>query len=84
MLLNKEGKTRQFRHDIMAELMQIKSYVERKEYQALDKQDKRNHGFGIKNIKKTVKKYNGNFLCKVENNMFYSEIQIKNDRLSKK
>ena len=49
-----------------------------------DKQDRKNHGFGIKNIKKTVKKYNGNFLCKVENNMFYSEIQIKNDRLSKK
>ena len=49
-----------------------------------DKQDKRNHGFGIKNIKKTVKKYNGNFLCKVEDNLFYSEIQIKNDRLSKK
>lgn len=198
MLLNKEGKTRQFRHDIMAELMQIKSYVERKEYQALDKyveqslheldlisnynydvgnevvnillnhylipvkdncsinvkgyisetiniedrdlcimvsnllsnaveaikkinknceklisfniksgkyytyiiventclpkcsglqtdkQDRKNHGFGIKNIKKTVKKYNGNFLCKVEDNLFYSEIQIKNDRLSKK
>ena len=191
MLLNKEGKTQQFRHDIMAELMQIKSYVERKEYQALDKyvaeslheldlisnynydvgnevvnillnhylipvkdncsinvkgyisetiniedrdlcimvsnllsnaveaikkinknceklisfniksgkyytyiiventclpecsglqtdkQDRKNHGFGIKNIKKTVKKYNGNFLYKVENNMFYSEIQIK-------
>lgn len=191
MLLNKEGKTRQFRHDIMAELMQIKSYVERKEYEALDKyveqslheldlisnynydvgneainillnhylipvkdkciinvkgyisetiniedrdlcimvsnllsnaveaikkinknceklisfniksgkyytyiiventclpecsglqtdkQDRKNHGFGIKNIKKTVKKYNGNFLYKVENNMFYSEIQIK-------
>ncbi len=48
------------------------------------KEDKKNHGFGLKNIKNIVQKYNGEFLYKKEENQFYAEIRIKNNRLSNK
>lgn len=48
------------------------------------KADKKNHGFGIKNVKNVVEKYNGEFIYKKENNQFVAEIRIKNNRLSNK
>ncbi|MDE7157404.1 MAG: GHKL domain-containing protein [Lachnospiraceae bacterium] len=42
------------------------------------KSDKRNHGFGLKNVKNIVEKYNGELVLKVEKNQFIAEIRIKN------
>ena len=36
------------------------------------KADNENHGFGLKNVKNVVKKYNGFFEIKCEKNIFYS------------
>jgi hypothetical protein len=51
---------------------------------ATTKRDKKNHGFGLKNIKNIVRKYNGEFMYKKEENQFYAEIRIKNNLLSSK
>lgn len=42
------------------------------------KSDKRNHGFGLKNVKNIVEKNNGELVLKVEKNQFIAEIRIKN------
>lgn len=48
------------------------------------KADKKSHGHGLKNIKKTVKKYEGEFSYEINKGVFSSEIRIKNDRSQKK
>lgn len=46
------------------------------------KKDKENHGFGLKNIENTVRKYEGEATYRKENGYFVSEIRIKNNRSS--
>lgn len=44
------------------------------------KKDKTLHGFGIKNVIQRVEKYHGTYHFKLENNQFYVEIFLKNER----
>jgi sensor histidine kinase regulating citrate/malate metabolism len=44
------------------------------------KKDKTLHGFGIKNVIQRVEKYRGTYHFKLENNQFYVEIIMKNER----
>ena len=48
------------------------------------KKDKNNHGFGMKNIENVVKKYDGDYTYGKENNDFWAEVRVKNNRSSKK
>lgn len=40
------------------------------------KADKKNHGFGLKNIKNVLKAYDGEYSCRIKNNMFCFYILI--------
>jgi two-component system sensor histidine kinase AgrC len=42
------------------------------------KQDKKNHGFGMRSIKNTVKKYNGDIHTEYKNDIFYLDIFMEN------
>ena len=42
------------------------------------KNEKEKHGFGIKNIKSIVEKYEGNFQIEVENQLFRVKIFLPN------
>ena len=50
----------------------------------ISKKDKNNHGFGMKNIENVVKKYDGDYTYGKENNDFWAEVRVKNNRSSKK
>jgi len=41
-----------------------------------DKQDKRNHGVGIKRVRKLTEKYGGMFESKIDENMFVTELYL--------
>ena len=41
------------------------------------KADKRNHGFGLKNVERTVRKYGGTLQTSVENGMFCADVLLK-------
>lgn len=44
--------------------------------EASDKEDRKNHGFGIKNVRDTLVKYNGRLTYKNENKMIYSIVVV--------
>jgi hypothetical protein len=54
-----------------------------KDFLQTTKQDKKCHGYGIHNIEKAVKKYNGELHIKVENGQFVVEGMINNQPLRK-
>lgn len=56
----------------------ISEYMDDKKEQRLEttKEDKKNHGFGIQNVKDTVKKYEGSFECWIKSGWFEVEILI--------
>lgn len=41
------------------------------------KVDKKNHGIGLKNIKRAIQKYDGVFTTEIENNKFTADIRLK-------
>ncbi len=51
---------------------------------ASEKEDKRNHGIGLKNVRKIVKEYEGEFETRIDNDMFIARVILncKNDRLT--
>jgi uncharacterized membrane protein/intracellular sulfur oxidation DsrE/DsrF family protein len=42
------------------------------------KNDKKNHGYGLQNVKETVEKYDGSFEVYIKDNQFIAEITLKN------
>lgn len=38
------------------------------------KQDRRNHGLGLMNVKAIVEKYSGNYICKVEAGRYAADV----------
>ncbi len=42
-----------------------------------EKEDKRNHGLGLKNVKKVVKEYDGTFETKIDNDIFIARVVLK-------
>jgi uncharacterized membrane protein/intracellular sulfur oxidation DsrE/DsrF family protein len=46
------------------------------------KNDKKNHGYGLQNVKETVEKYDGSFEVYIKDNKFIAEITLKNLLLS--
>lgn len=41
------------------------------------KEDKKNHGLGILNVKTIVERYQGNYTCKVEKNWFVADVFLE-------
>lgn len=41
---------------------------------ATTKQDRKNHGFGLMNVKAVVEKYNGTYICKVEKQRYAADV----------
>ena len=42
-----------------------------------EKEDKRNHGIGLKNVKRTVKEYGGEFETRIEKDVFIARVILK-------
>lgn len=47
-----------------------------------EKEDKRNHGIGLKNVKRIVKKNGGEFDTHIENGMFIARVVLKCKKMS--
>ncbi|MBQ9879081.1 MAG: GHKL domain-containing protein, partial [Clostridia bacterium] len=40
------------------------------------KKDRKNHGIGLKNVKRTAEKYSGTLITTVENGIFTAEVSM--------
>lgn len=73
--------------DVYADENQIEFIIEnlsdfvniKKNYIYTTKTDKRNHGYGLKSIKQTVKKYGGNINIEYKEGIFTAKIKLKNN-----
>ncbi len=54
-----------------------KQSKEKKNVLKSEKEDKRNHGIGLQNVKKVVKEYDGAFETKIDNDIFIARVVLK-------
>lgn len=70
-----QGK--QFFHIEVKNTAQCNTIITGKNYPVTSKEDKKQHGFGIQNIIKISKKYNGRYEYKIKNGYYIAEVYLK-------